>query len=145
MRHALELADRAERAGEVPIGAVVVVDNELIAEGWNQPILAKDPTAHAEIVALRIAAARIGNYRLPGSTLYATLEPCIMCAGALVQARVARLVYGAADAQSGAAGSAFDLLASPTLNHRAEVVAGVLGGICAQRLKAFFKHKRGHN
>jgi tRNA(adenine34) deaminase len=145
MRYALELADRAERAGEVPIGAVLVVDNELIAEGWNQPILAKDPTAHAEIVALRTAAARIANYRLPGSTLYATLEPCVMCAGALIQARVARLVYGAADNQSGAAGSAFDLLASSALNHRVEVVAGVLGEICAQRLKLFFKHKRGHN
>lgn len=145
MQHALELADRAERAGEVPIGAVLVVDNELIAEGWNQPILAKDPTAHAEIVALRAAAARFGNYRLPGATLYATLEPCVMCAGAIVQARVARVVYGAADSRSGAAGSAFNLLASPALNHCADVVAGVLSEICAERLRAFFEYRREHD
>lgn len=143
MRHALALAARAEQAGEVPIGAVLVLDDALMAEGWNQPILTRDPTAHAEIVALRSAAARLGNYRLPGSTLYVTLEPCAMCAGAIVQARVARVVYGAADSQSGAAGSVFNLLVAPALNHRADVVAGVLGEVCGQRLKVFFKQRRG--
>jgi tRNA(adenine34) deaminase len=142
MRHALALATRAKQAGEVPIGAVVVLDEALIGEGWNQPILAQDPTAHAEIMALRAAAARLGNYRLPGATLYVTLEPCAMCAGAIVQARIARVVYGAADGRSGAAGSAFNLLASPALNHRADVIAGVLGQICSQQLKGFFKNKR---
>jgi tRNA(adenine34) deaminase len=142
MRHALALAERAQRAGEVPVGAVLVLDEAPIGEGWNQPILAQDPTAHAEIVALRAAAARLRNYRLLGATLYVTLEPCAMCAGAIVQARVARVVYGASDSQSGAAGSVFNLLASPALNHRAEVVAGVLGEICSQRLKAFFKDRR---
>lgn len=143
MRHALALAARAEQAGEVPVGAVLVLDGALIAEGWNQPILTQDPTAHAEIVALRGAAARLGNYRLPGSTLYVTLEPCVMCAGAIVQARVARVVYGAVDSQGGAAGSVFNLLAAPMLNHRPDVVAGVLGGVCGQQLKAFFKQRRG--
>lgn len=143
MQHALVLAARAERAGEVPIGAVLVFDDALLAEGWNQPIFARDPTAHAEIVALRSAAARLGNYRLPGSTLYVTLEPCAMCAGAIVHARVARVVYGAADSHSGAGGSVFNLLAAPALNHRADVVAGVLGEVCGQQLRAFFKQKRG--
>ena len=143
MRHALALATRAEQAGEVPIGAVLVLDEALIGEGWNQPILAQDPTAHAEIMALRAAAVRLSNYRLPGATLYVTLEPCAMCAGAIVQARIARVVYGAADSRSGAAGSAFNLLASPALNHRADIVTGVLGEMCSQQLKAFFKNKRG--
>jgi tRNA(adenine34) deaminase len=143
MRHALALAERAEQAGEVPIGAVLVLNDALLAEGWNQPVLARDPTAHAEIVALRAAAVRLGNYRLPGSTLYVTLEPCAMCAGAIVQARVARVVYGAADSQSGAAGSVFNILAASALNHRADVVAGVLGEVCGQQLKAFFKQRRG--
>ena len=142
MRHALTLAARAEQAGEVPIGAVLVLEDALIAEGWNQPILAKDPTAHAEIVALRAAAVRLGNYRLPGSTLYVTLEPCVMCAGAIVQARVSRVVYGAADIQSGAAGSVFNLLAAPELNHRADVIGGVLAEVCGQQLKVFFKQRR---
>lgn len=142
MRHALTLAARAEQAGEVPIGAVVVLEDALVAEGWNQPILAQDPTAHAEIVALRGAAVRLGNYRLPGSTLYVTLEPCVMCAGAIVQARVSRVVYGAADVQSGAAGSVFNLLAAPELNHRADVIGGVLAEVCGQQLKVFFKQRR---
>ena len=142
MRHALTLAARAEQAGEVPIGAVVVLEDALVAEGWNQPILAQDPTAHAEIVALRGAAVRLGNYRLPGSTLYVTLEPCVMCAGAIVQARVSRVVYGAADIQSGAAGSVFNLLAAPELNHRADVIGGVLAEVCGQQLKVFFKQRR---
>ena len=142
MRRALQLAEQAERAGEVPIGAVLVVNNELVAEGWNQPRSTNDPTAHAEIVALRDAAARLNNYRLTGSTLYVTLEPCVMCAGAIVQARVGRLVYGAPDPQRGAAGSAFDLLASAALNHRPEIVGGVLAALCGERLRGFFQQKR---
>lgn len=142
MRRALELAEQAEREGEVPIGAVLILNGELVAEGWNQPLSTNDPTAHAEIVALRAAAARLGNYRLPGATLYVTLEPCVMCAGALVQARVARLVYGAPDPQRGAAGSVFKLLTAPALNHRAEITSGVLGNECSQKLKAFFERKR---
>lgn len=142
MRRALELAEQAEREGEVPIGAVLALNGELVAEGWNQPLSANDPTAHAEIVALRAAAARLGNYRLPGTTLYVTLEPCVMCAGAIVQARVARLVYGAPDPQRGAAGSAFDLLTSAALNHRPDVVGGILADLCGERLRAFFQRKR---
>nr|WP_123400914.1 tRNA adenosine(34) deaminase TadA [Inmirania thermothiophila] len=142
MRHALGLAARAAAAGEVPVGAVVVRDGELLGEGWNRPIGACDPTAHAEIVALREAAARAGNYRLPGATLYATLEPCPMCAGAMVHARIARLVYGAADPRSGAAGSRLDLSAHPGLNHRFAVRGGVLGEACAELLRAFFRARR---
>lgn len=143
MERALALAERAEAEGEVPVGAVMVFDGEVVGEGWNRPIASRDPTAHAEIIALRAAAARVGNYRLPGSTLYVTLEPCAMCAGALVQARVARVVYGAADSQAGAAGSVYDLLQAPTLNHRAEVRGGVLGGRSGERLRAFFRARRG--
>lgn len=143
MRRALELARHAEEAGEVPVGALVVRDEEVLGEGWNQPIVARDPTAHAEIVALRAAAQRVGNYRLPGTTLYVTLEPCPMCAGAIVQARVARVVYGAADPNAGAGGSVFELLQSRRLNHRAEVTAGVLGAECGERLRRFFQAKRG--
>ncbi len=142
MRRALQLAERAECEGEVPIGAVLILNGELVAEGWNQPISTHDPTAHAEIVALRAAAAGVNNYRLPGATLYVTLEPCVMCAGALVQARVARLVYGASDPERGAAGSAFDLLASAALNHRPEVVGGVLADLCGELLRTFFQEKR---
>jgi len=142
MRRALGLAERAEHLGEVPIGAVLVVNNELVAEGWNQPLSTNDPTAHAEIVALRAAAARLNNYRLTGSTLYVTLEPCVMCAGAIVQARVGRLVYGAPDPQRGAAGSAFDLLTAAALNHRPEIVGGVCASLCGERLREFFQQKR---
>ncbi len=142
MHRALELARHAEAMGEVPIGALVVADGEVLGEGWNQPIAANDPTAHAEIVALRAAAARIRNYRLPGSTLYVTLEPCAMCAGAIVHARVARVVYGAADPKAGAAGSVFNLLESERLNHRAEITSGVLAEECGQRLKEFFQARR---
>ena len=127
MRRALALARRAQEAGEVPVGAVVVLDGEIIGEGWNQPIRSNDPSAHAEMVALRAAAARRRNYRLPDSTLYVTLEPCAMCAGAIVHARVTRVVYGAADPKSGAAGSVFNLLDSEQLNHRAQISSGVLG------------------
>lgn len=142
MTRALELARHAEALGEVPIGAVLVVDGDAVAEGWNQPISANDPTAHAEIVALRAAAARRRNYRLPDSTLYVTLEPCPMCAGAIVHARVARVVFGAPDPLAGAAGSRFDLLRSDALNHRADVVGGVLGESCAEVLRNFFRARR---
>lgn len=143
MRHALALADRAEQEGEVPVGAVLVGSDGVLGEGWNQPIGRSDPTAHAEIVALRAAAARLGNYRLPaGSTLYVTLEPCPMCAGAMVQARVARLVFGSTDPLAGAAGTALDLFKIAGLNHRPEVTQGVMATECAERLKAFFRGRR---
>jgi len=143
MQHALVLATRAENEGEVPVGALVVLNAEIIGEGWNRPIGSHDPTAHAEIVALRAAAAKLGNYRLTGATLYVTLEPCPMCAGAMVQARVARVVYGAPDPLAGSAGTVFDLLNATALNHRADVHGGVLAGECSQRLKAFFQSRRG--
>jgi tRNA(adenine34) deaminase len=142
MARALELAGRAQALGEVPVGAMLVADGVALGEGWNQPIAANDPTAHAEIVALRAACARGRNYRLPNSTLYVTLEPCAMCAGAIVQARVARVVYGAADPQAGAGGSVFNLLQSDALNHRAIVVGGVMGDACAEALRAFFRARR---
>lgn len=142
MQHALRLADRAEKEGEVPVGAVVVVDGQLIAEGWNRTINTCDPTGHAEIMALRVAANFVGNHRLSGATLYVTLEPCAMCAGAIVQARVSRLVYGAADARAGAAGSAFNLLQDAGLNHEPQINGNVLGGICSERLKTFFEGRR---
>ena len=142
MEHALALAGRAEAEGEVPVGAVIVRDGELIAEGWNRPIAAHDPTAHAEIQALRAAAEKLQNYRLTGTTLYVTLEPCPMCAGAMVHARVGRVVFGAADPRSGAAGTVFNLLQSESLNHRAEITAGVLAEQCSERLRAFFRRKR---
>lgn len=142
MRRALELAQRAAEAGEVPVGAVLVRGDELIGEGWNRPINACDPTAHAEIVALRAAAARIGNYRLVDSTLYVTLEPCPMCAGAIIHARLARVVYGAADPRAGAAGTVFDLLRSTVLNHRAAVTSGIFAEECGMLLREFFRARR---
>lgn len=142
MRRALMLAQHAEQAGEVPVGAVVVLNGEVIGEGWNQPIVTHDPSAHAEMVALRAAARQIKNYRLTGATLYVTLEPCAMCAGAIVHARIARVVYGATDPKAGAAGSVFSLLDSDRLNHRAETVGGVLGGECSELLKNFFQGRR---
>ena len=142
MRHALELAARAQAAGEVPVGACVVRDGELIGEGWNQPISNSDPTAHAEILALRAAAARIGSYRLVNTTLYVTLEPCAMCAGAMVHARVTRLVYGAADPKTGAAGSVFDIVRSERLNHRVVCEPGVLAEECGALMRAFFAPRR---
>ena len=142
MRRALDLARHAEQAGEVPVGALVVLNDEIIGEGWNQPIVSHDPTAHAEIVALRAAAARVKNYRLMDTTLYVTLEPCAMCAGAIVQARVARVVYGAADPKAGAAGSVFNLLESPALNHRAQITGGVLAEDCGAMLRKFFEARR---
>ena len=142
MRRALELAGRAEELGEVPVGALVVQGERIIGEGWNQPITLKDPTAHAEILALRAAAAELGDYRLGGTTLYVTLEPCPMCAAALVHARVARLVYGAWDPRQGAAGSAFNLVTSRELNHRIDCFGGVLADECGAALKRFFSSRR---
>ena len=143
IQRAIELAARAEAEGEVPVGALIVLDNEVIGEGWNRPIAARDPTAHAEIIALRAAAERLGNYRLTGATLYVTLEPCPMCAGAMVHARIGRVVYGATDPLAGSAGSVFNLLGSEKLNHRAVVQGGVLAELCSQQLKAFFQARRG--
>lgn len=142
MEAALALAARAEQLGEVPVGAVAVLDGEVIGEGWNQPILATDPTAHAEIIALRAAARALGNYRLKGVDLYVTLEPCPMCAGAMVHARVARVIYGAADPRAGAAGSVFDLLGAAALNHHPIVHAGLLADACSEPLRRFFKARR---
>ena len=142
MLRALGLADRAGAEGEVPVGAVLVKDGEVVGEGWNRPISASDPTAHAEIVALREAARRLANYRLPDTTLYVTLEPCAMCAGAIIHARVARVVFAARDPKGGAAGSVFDLLGTDRLNHRVEVAGGVLAEEAARRLQAFFQTRR---
>ncbi|MBS0583094.1 MAG: tRNA adenosine(34) deaminase TadA [Proteobacteria bacterium] len=144
MRRALELAAHARDAHEeVPVGAVLVRDGAIIGEGWNRSISGSDATAHAEIVALRDAGAREGNYRLPGSTLYVTLEPCVMCAGAIVHARVERVVYAAADPKTGAAGSVFDTLISPLHNHRVAVAGGLLGEEAGAMLRAFFRERRG--
>ena len=142
MGRALELADRAAGAGEVPVGAVVVRDGIELGAGWNRPVGACDPSAHAEIEALRVAARAAGNYRLPGSELFVTLEPCAMCAGAIVQARVARVVFAAADPRAGAFGSALDLRAVPGLNHRPELTTGVRADEAAERLLAFFRERR---
>jgi tRNA(adenine34) deaminase len=139
---ALEEATLAAAAGEVPVGAVVVLDGRLLGRGHNRPIALSDPTAHAEIVALRAAAREIGNYRLTGAMLYATVEPCAMCCGAALHARVARLVYGAADPKAGAVRSLYRLLEDPRLNHQVEVTAGVRGAECGAKLGEFFKTKR---
>jgi len=143
MQRALELAQIAENEGEVPVGAVLVKDGEIVGEGWNRPIAARDPTAHAEIQALRAASQKLGNYRLPGTTLYVTLEPCPMCAGAIVHARVKRVVFAASDPRSGAAGSVFDLLPSDQrFNHRTECEGGLEAETASQKLKAFFRARR---
>ena len=142
MRRALALADRAENEGEVPIGAVVVRDGQLLGEGWNQVITAQDPTAHAEIVALRDAAARVGNYRLPGTTLYVTIEPCTMCVGAMVHARVEQLVFGAREPRAGVVCSTCSMLDESRYNHRVAWLEGVRAAECGDRLKAFFKARR---
>ena len=142
MRLALAQAQEARAAGEVPVGAVVVKDGEVIATGFNQPISRHDPTHHAEIAALRAAAKAIGNYRLPGCTLYVTLEPCVMCAGAMMHARIARVVFGARDPKTGACGSVLDLFANTQLNHHAEVVGGVLADDCGTMLSDFFAERR---
>ena len=145
MRHALELAHRAQHEDdEIPVGAVLVSANgEILGEGWNRNITESDPTAHAEVVAMRTAGAKLGNHRLIGTTLYVTLEPCAMCAMAMVHARVGRVVYGASDPKTGAAGSVFDLLTDPRHNHRIEVHGGVLAEEAGQRLTNYFRNKRG--
>ncbi len=142
MRLAIAEARQAERLGEVPVGAVIVRHGEIIGRGRNTPIGACDPTAHAEIGALREAAHRLGNYRLTGTTLYVTLEPCIMCAGAMRHARVERLVYGAADPKSGVAGTLADLCRGPGANHDLEVTGGVLAEECGEVLRTFFRARR---
>jgi tRNA(adenine34) deaminase len=142
MQEALALAREAEAADEVPVGAVLVADGAIIGRGRNAPIGSNDPSAHAEIQALREAASVLKNYRLVDTTLYVTLEPCPMCAGAMVHARVGRLVYGCADPRSGAAGSVFDLVRSAALNHRLEVTGGVLEDECGELLRGFFRQRR---
>jgi tRNA(adenine34) deaminase len=144
IRRALELAVHGEQTeDEVPVGAVLVLGDEVIGEGWNRNIGQHDPTAHAEIVALREACRRVGNHRLPGAVLYVSLEPCAMCAMALVHARIARVAYGAADPKTGAAGSVFDILVSERHNHRVAVTGGVLGEECGRLLTNYFRRKRG--
>ena len=142
MRAALALAREAATLDEVPVGAVVVVDGEIVGRGFNQPLGRHDPTAHAEIMALRAAAARLGNYRLPGATLYVTLEPCAMCAGAMMHARIGRVVFGARDPKTGAAGSVVDLFGEARLNHHADIEGDVLAEECGALLSGFFAARR---
>ncbi|MGL4725581.1 MAG: tRNA adenosine(34) deaminase TadA [Scandinavium sp.] len=142
MRHALTLAQRAWDEGEVPVGAVLVHNNQVIGEGWNRPIGRHDPTAHAEIMALRQGGLVLQNYRLIDATLYVTLEPCVMCAGAMVHGRIGRLVFGARDAKTGAAGSLIDVLHHPGMNHRVEITEGVLAEQCSSMLSDFFRQRR---
>ncbi len=142
MQYALQLAQRSREQGEVPVGAVLVKDDELVAEGWNQPIDKHDATAHAEIMAIRAAGLALQNYRLPDTTLYATLEPCTMCAGAIVHARIKRVVFGAPDPRTGTAGSVIDLFEKDYHNHRVEVSGGVMQADCGQILKDFFRERR---
>lgn len=145
MRHALQLAHQAATAGEVPVGAVVVKDGQMVGEGANAPLSSNDPTAHAEVLALRAAAQKLGNYRLDGCTLYVTLEPCTMCSGAMLHARVDTVVYGAGEPKTGAAGSVFNVFAYPQINHQTQVVRGVLAEECAAVLAQFFQQRRAHN
>ncbi len=142
MHEALALADHAENAGEVPVGAVVVLDGEVVGEGWNHPISGHDPTAHAEIMALRDAAARVGNYRLVGAELYVTIEPCTMCAGAIVHSRVSRVIYGASEEKAGVVDSNCQLFQQPWVNHQVEVTSGILADACRQKISAFFQRRR---
>ena len=142
MAMAMDLARQAADAGEVPVGALVVCQGEVVGRGFNQPIGRHDPTAHAEVVALRDAAARVGNYRLPGCELFVTLEPCMMCAGAMMHARIARVVYGARDAKTGFAGSVLNLFDETRLNHHARVEGGVLADECSRMLSEFFAMRR---
>jgi tRNA(adenine34) deaminase len=142
MTMALDLARQAASLGEVPVGAVVVRDGAVIGQGFNRPIGGHDPTAHAEIAALRNAAQQVGNYRLPGATLYVTLEPCTMCIGAMFHARVQRVVFGASDPKTGAAGSVLNLFAEPKLNHHAVIEGGILGKECGALLSSFFAARR---
>ena len=142
MRDALALAQQAAAAGEVPVGAVVVKDNEIIGRGYNQPILRRDPSAHAEVMALRDAAQHLGNYRLSGCELFVTLEPCCMCVGAIMHARIARVVFGAADPKTGACGSVINLFTETRLNHHAEVSGGLMADEASLLLKQFFAQRR---
>lgn len=142
MRHALSLAEQAAAQGEVPVGAVLVKDGTLLSEGYNRPIIDHDPTGHAEMIALRAGAKAIGNYRLTGTTLYVTLEPCVMCAGAIIHARVQRLVFGAADPKAGAVHSHYDVIANPRLNHTVQWTGGVLAEECGALLRDFFRIRR---
>lgn len=142
MQHALALARHAEALDEVPVGAVIVLDENIIGEGWNQPVSSYDPTAHAEIVALRAAGKSVNNYRLTGAEMYVTLEPCAMCAGAIVHARIKRLVYAVSDPRSGAAGSVFNILQSDELNHRTAVASNVLEDESKALIQGFFREKR---
>ena len=143
MQVALTLADRAAAIGEIPVGAIVVLDGEIIGEGWNQSIVNDDPSAHAEMIAIRHAAKKVGNYRVINADLYVTLEPCPMCAGVLVHSRVARVIYGASDYKTGAAGSVMNLLQHENLNHKTDVISGVLAEACADKISSFFKMRRG--
>jgi tRNA(adenine34) deaminase len=143
MRQAIDQAHNAWALGEVPVGAIVVKDGQVIATGFNQPIGTHDPTAHAEIMALRAAATLLGNYRLPGCELYVTLEPCAMCSGAMIHARLSRVIFGASDPKTGACGSVVNLFDENKLNHHTEVLGGVLADDCASLLKAFFAERRG--
>ena len=142
MQRAFDLAKKAEAQDEVPVGAVIVYQDKIIGEGWNQPISADDPTAHAEIMALRDAGEKIGNYRLPNATIYVTLEPCTMCAGAIIHARLAKLVYSVDDPKTGACGSVFNLLQTEELNHKLEIEKGVMEEECRSLIRSFFKEKR---
>jgi tRNA(adenine34) deaminase len=142
MEEALRAAQRALETGEVPVGAVVVCDGQVIASGWNQNLSDNDPTAHAEVVALRDAGAIVGNHRLNDCELFATIEPCAMCAGALIHARIRRLIYGADDPKAGAVQSVMQVLNHPQLNHRMEIKRGVLAGRCAELLQSFFRDRR---
>jgi len=142
MNKALALAERSRAMDEVPVGAVLVLDDQLVGQGWNQPITRRDPTAHAEIEALRNAAIKLGNYRLVGTTLYVTIEPCTMCAGALTHARISRLVYGAREPRAGAIVSSQNVLENPGLNHRIEISEGVCKQACSEIVSRFFHHKR---
>lgn len=142
MRRAIGLALFAQKRGEVPVGAVLVSQNKIVGEGWNCPILRNDPTAHAEIMAIRHAASELQNYRLPGTTLYTTLEPCSMCVGAMIHARIERLVFAAHDSKIGAAGSVFDLAAAKQHNHRLHITGGMLEKECVEMLREFFRSRR---
>jgi tRNA(adenine34) deaminase len=143
MREALRLAAEAEAAGEVPVGALVVMGGEIVGRGFNKPISTHDSTAHAEIVALRDAGARVGNYRLSGAELYVTVEPCAMCAGAMMHARIATLIYGTPEPRTGAIESAMRVQEHPAFNHRFSVVSGILAAECRAKLQAFFRERRG--
>ena len=142
MQHAFQLAKKSEEHNEVPVGAIVVYRNEIIGEGWNHPISSNNPTAHAEIMALKKAGKKIGNYRLLDSTMYVTLEPCVMCAGAMVHARIAKLVYAVDDQKTGACGSVFNIVQTEELNHNIEIKKGVLEKECQALIQDFFKEKR---